>query len=44
MAMLTDNADYDASKNLGMYHVHGPTLEIIMYTRCAPLGPSTNLA
>ncbi|VEL24880.1 unnamed protein product [Protopolystoma xenopodis] len=28
---LTDDADYDASERLGMYHVHGPTLEIIMH-------------
>ncbi|VEL11691.1 unnamed protein product [Protopolystoma xenopodis] len=32
IAIFTDDADYDAGERLGMYHVHGPTLEMIMHT------------
>ncbi|VEL39888.1 unnamed protein product [Protopolystoma xenopodis] len=38
MAILTDDADYRSAKRLGMYHVHGPTLEMMMHTMDSGLG------
>ncbi|VEL36479.1 unnamed protein product [Protopolystoma xenopodis] len=32
MARITGDADYDAGETYGMYHVNGPTLEMMMHT------------
>ncbi|VEL11547.1 unnamed protein product, partial [Protopolystoma xenopodis] len=32
MARLADYVNYEAGEASGMYHVHDPTLEVIMHT------------
>ncbi|VEL13160.1 unnamed protein product [Protopolystoma xenopodis] len=47
MARLTDDADYDARKCMGIYHVNGPTGNYHAYyglrTRYVPLGLPANM-
>ncbi|VEL41369.1 unnamed protein product [Protopolystoma xenopodis] len=38
MARLTYDADYDAGKTSGMYHVNDPILEMIMHAMDFGLG------